>query len=213
MLIQLIKKDFLLNWKYILLMAALCCIYPAFLFQKLADTVSYAGLLGFILMSFFVVLFSLLQTFQKESMYPKVSTWLCALPYSRRELVLAKYIFFLTMYAVCCLIYWLQTLVVPELGHFGFSEVISVFSGLALLLGIYLPFQYRFGYDFTKYFFIFSILGISFVLPLFIRYLPPEFLTFEPDQGTLVLLLLFSSALLAASVAASIYFYNKASLT
>ena len=28
MLLQLIKKDILLTWKYLLLMGALCCFYP-----------------------------------------------------------------------------------------------------------------------------------------------------------------------------------------
>ena len=35
MLLSLIKKDLLLTWKYILLMAALCCFYPLFILHNL----------------------------------------------------------------------------------------------------------------------------------------------------------------------------------
>ena len=34
MLLSLIKKDLLLTWKYILLMAALCCFYPLFILHN-----------------------------------------------------------------------------------------------------------------------------------------------------------------------------------
>lgn len=213
MIIQLIKKDFLLNWKYIFLMVILCFVYPPILLRQLPREASAcAGILSFIMMTFFAVLFTLLQAFQKEAMYLKASTWLCALPYSRRDLVLAKYLFFLFVYLFCCLIYRIEIFLFPALGSFGFSEIIPVFAGIVLLLGIYLPFQYRLGYEFTKYFFIFAILGISFLLPIFIRYLSPEFLTYQLQKGTLILLLLFSCILLSASAAVSVHFYRKVPL-
>ena len=214
MLLQLIKKDFLLTWKYLVLMAALCCFYPLFVHWQISDTAAVpAGTLAFILMTFFSILFVLLQAFQKEAMYPRAAAYLCALPYSRRDLVLSKYLFFLGIYLVCCLIYWLETLIVPGLGSFGLSEAVPVLAAVSLLLGLYLPVQYRFGYEFTKYFFMFVILGTSFLLPILIKYLPPELLSFQISPGLLAALFLFSLGLLAASAAASVHFYKKAELT
>ena len=60
MLLSLIKKDLLLTWKYILLMAALCCFYPLFILHNLkGEAAAYAGSLSFSVMTLFAVLFSL----------------------------------------------------------------------------------------------------------------------------------------------------------
>ena len=213
MLLSLIKKDLLLTWKYILLMAALCCFYPLFILHNLkGEAAAYAGSLSFSVMTLFAVLFSLLQAFQKEAMYPKAAAWLCALPYSRRDLVLAKYLYFLGIYLLCCLIYGAETFLVPSLGAFGPAQLIPVFAGAALLFGIYLPFQYRLGYEFTKYFFLFAILIVSFLLPMLFRRLPQKPPAFRMSPGSLSILLVLSAALLAASAALSVHFYKKRAL-
>ena len=213
MLLSLIKKDLLLTWKYILLMAALCCFYPLFILHNLkGEAAAYAGSLSFSVMTLFAVLFSLLQAFQKEAMYPKAAAWLCALPYSRRDLVLSKYLYFLGVYLLCCLIYGAETLLVPSLGVFGPAQIIPVFAGAALLFGIYLPFQYRLGYEFTKYFFLFAILIVSFLLPMLFRRLPQKLPAFRMSPGALFILLVLSAALLAASAALSVHFYKKRAL-
>ena len=213
MLLSLIKKDLLLTWKYILLMAALCCFYPLFILHNLkGEAAAYAGSLSFSVMTLFAVLFSLLQAFQKEAMYPKAAAWLCALPYSRRDLVLSKYLYFLGVYLLCCMIYGAETLLVPSLGAFGLAQIIPVFAGAALLFGIYLPFQYRLGYEFTKYFFLFAILIVSFLLPMLFRRLPQKLPAFRMSPGALFILLVLSAALLAASAALSVHFYKKRAL-
>lgn len=213
MLLSLIKKDLLLTWKYILLMAALCCFYPLFILHNLkGEAAAYAGSLSFSVMTLFAVLFSLLQAFQKEAMYPKAAAWLCALPYSRRDLVLSKYLYFLGVYLLCCLIYGAETLLVPSLGAFGPAQIIPVFAGTALLFGIYLPFQYRLGYEFTKYFFLFAILIVSFLLPMLFRRLPQKLPAFRMSSVLLSILLVLSAALLAASAALSVHFYKKRAL-
>ena len=213
MLLSLIKKDLLLTWKYILLMAALCCFYPLFILHNLkGEAAAYAGSLSFSVMTLFAVLFSLLQAFQKEAMYPKAAAWLCALPYSRRDLVLSKYLYFLGVHLLCCMIYGAETLLVPSLGAFGPAQIIPVFAGAALLFGIYLPFQYRLGYEFTKYFFLFAILIVSFLLPMLFRRLPQKLPAFRMSPGALSILLVLSAALLAASAALSVHFYKKRAL-
>lgn len=213
MLLHLIKKDILLTWKYMLLMAALCCFYPPFVLHQISgEAAAYAGAVSYILMTFFSVLFVLLQSFQKEAMYPKASAFLCALPYSRRDLVLGKYLFLLGSYLGCCLIYRIETLLLPALGGFGPALAIPMFAGIALLLGVYLPVQYRLGYESTKYFFIAAILGTSFLLPLCIKYLPPEKIFVRLGSGTLIALFVLGAAALIVSAAASVHFYKRAEL-
>ena len=48
MLLQLIKKDILLTWKYLLLMGALCCFYPFFVHRQISGAAAaFAGTLAF----------------------------------------------------------------------------------------------------------------------------------------------------------------------
>ena len=90
MLIQLVKKDFLIVKKYVLIMFAVCVIFPLFLIWRSPE---YAGILGFVLITIFSIFMLLQYVSLKETQYPKASTLLCALPFPRKDIVLAKYIF------------------------------------------------------------------------------------------------------------------------
>ena len=57
MLFQLVKKDFLIVKKYVLLMVAVCILFPIFLMSRLTE---YAGILGYVLVTV-VSIFMLLQ--------------------------------------------------------------------------------------------------------------------------------------------------------
>ena len=95
MLIQLVKKDFLIVKKYVLIMFAVCVIFPLFLIWRSPE---YAGILGFVLITIFSIFMLLQYVSLKETQYPKASTLLCALPFPRKDIVLAKYIFCITIY-------------------------------------------------------------------------------------------------------------------
>ena len=95
----------------------------------------------------------------KETQYPKATTLLCALPFSRKDIVLAKYIFCILIYITCCLIFCIETLVFPQLGSIGYEMPILLFLVISLFLGIYLPVQYKLGYEKTKLFFVVLIMA------------------------------------------------------
>lgn len=52
MLIQLVKKDFLIVKKYVLIMFAVCVIFPLFLIWRSPE---YAGIVGFVLITIFSI--------------------------------------------------------------------------------------------------------------------------------------------------------------
>lgn len=150
MLIQLVKKDFLIVKKYVLIMFAVCVIFPLFLIWRSPE---YAGILGFVLITIFSIFMLLQYVSLKETQYPKASTLLCALPFPRKDIVLAKYIFCITIYFACCLIFGIETLLFPQLRNIGFEIPVILFLIVSLFLGVYLPVQYKFGYEKTKLFF------------------------------------------------------------
>ncbi len=86
MLFQLVKKDFLLVRKYVLIMFIFCIFVPPFLILRLPE---YAGIMGFVLITVYSVFMLLQYVSLKETQFPKVSALLCALPYSRKDLVLS----------------------------------------------------------------------------------------------------------------------------
>lgn len=108
MLFHLVKKDFLIVKKYVLLMLIVCILIPPFMLWRVPD---FAGPMSFCLSVIFSIFMLLQYVSQKENQYPKASALLCASPYPRKLLVLSKYVFCLTIYAVCCIIFFIETLV------------------------------------------------------------------------------------------------------
>ena len=166
MLIQLVKKDFLIVKKYVLIMFAVCVIFPLFLIWRSPE---YAGILGFVLITIFSIFMLLQYVSLKETQYPKASTLLCALPFPRKDIVLAKYIFCITIYFACCLIFGIETLLIPGLGTSGIALFILMFFVTSVFIGIYLPIQYKLGYEKTKFAFAVIIVASPFILPMLMR--------------------------------------------
>ena len=160
MLFQLVKKDFLIVKKYVLIMFAVCILFPVFLLWRSPE---YAGILGFVLITIFSIFMLLQYVSLKETQYPKASTLLCALPFSRKNIVLSKYIFCILIYLACCLIFGIETLIFPQLRSIGYKVPILLFMVVSLFLGVYLPAQYKLGYEKTKLFFVVLIMASPFI--------------------------------------------------
>ena len=156
MLLQLVKKEFLIVKKYVLLMAAVCILFPIFLLWRMPE---FAGILGFVLVTVFSILMLLQYVSLKETQYPKASTLLCALPFSRKNIVLSRYIFCIAIYFACCLIFGIEALLFPTLQSVSYRVPIVLFLLVSLCLSIYLPIQYKVGYEKTKLFFTVLIMA------------------------------------------------------
>nr|UWI50737.1 ABC-2 transporter permease [Clostridioides difficile] len=212
MLIHLIKKDFLIVKKYVLIVLAVCVIFPIFLIWRLPE---YAGVMGYILTTIFSIFMLLQYVSLKESQYPKASTLLCATPYPRKMLVLAKYAFCLIVFCACSFIFWIETLFLPQLGVFHFEMLVMMLLVMSVFLGIYLPVQYKLGYEKTKFFFGVIIMGSPFILPLLLKLenrLNIDFINMFNSRTLYSGGLLISLAIFVISVFASIKIYNKADL-
>ena len=168
MLIHLVRKDFLIVKKYVLLMLAVCVFIPPFMMWRIDDA-TYVGSMSFILAAIFSVFMLLQYVSLKENQYAKASTLLCATPYPRKLLVLSKYFFGLLIYGACCLIFWAETLLFPVLGGFHIELSAVMFLVVALFLGIYLPVQYKLGYETTKFAFFIIIMASPFIVPQLLK--------------------------------------------
>ena len=94
---------------------------------------------------------------EKENQYPKATALLSSTPYTKGKVIVSKYTLYFIIYIVCFIAYLVEMQFVPELKLDNFTRTAAlVFLIQALGMGIFLPIQYKFGYEKTKF--------ISFVL-------------------------------------------------
>ena len=190
MLFALLKKDFLIVKKYVLIMLVVIALIPPVMRWR---TPEFTGVFGFILSVIFGVFMLLQYVSLKEYQFPKAATLLCATPFSRKAIVSSKYIFCMAIYAICCIVFELETLFMPGLGTSDIKLFAFMFLIVSVFIGIYLPIQYKFGYEKTKFAFGVIIMASPFIsrksklkLPLYVfpipclwRYCPYWFCNFS----------------------------------
>ena len=212
MLLQLVKKDFLIVKKYVLIMFAVCIIFPLFLIWRSPE---YAGILSYVLITIISIFMLLQYVSLKETQYPKALTLLCTLPFSRKDIVLSKYIFCIVIYAACCLIFGMEMLLFPTLRKLGYEVPILLFLMVSVFSGVYLPIQYKFGYEKTKLFFVVLIMASPFVFAQFLKIENSSNVNILLNMEPLLLVggsLIISLLILLISAAISISIYKKADL-
>lgn len=211
MLFHLLKKDFLIVKKYVLIMLIAAIIIPPFMLWRVPE---YAGMLGFMLSVIFAVFMLLQYVSLKEYQFPKAATLLCATPFSRKMMVLSKYLFCMAIYVICCFIYGIETLLIPGLGVMDIKLSIFMLFVTTVFIGVYLPVQYKFGYEKTKFAFVVVIMASPFILPYLIKTqsINVNFLsTYSPllIYGGIVL---FAFIFLIISIVLSVKFYENTDL-
>lgn len=211
MLFALLKKDFLIVKKYVLIMLVVIALIPPVMRWR---TPEFTGVFGFILSVIFGVFILLQYVSLKEYQFPKAATLLCATPFSRKAIVSSKYIFCMAIYAICCIVFELETLFMPELGTSDIKLFAFMFLIVSVFIGIYLPIQYKFGYEKTNFAFRAIIVASPFILPLLMRAgsLNLNFLSMFSPYLVYGGIVLIGFAILAISASLSIKIYDKADL-
>lgn len=211
MLFSLIKKDFLIVKKYVLIMLVIIVLIPPVMRWR---TPEFTGVFGFILSVIFAVFMLLQYVSLKEYQFPKAATLLCATPFPRKMMVLSKYIFCMVIYVMCCFVFEIETLLIPELGTSDIKLYVLMFLVTSVFIGVYLPIQYKLGYEKTKFAFAVIIVASPFILPLLMRMESlnlnfPSMLSPYLVYGGIVLM---GFAVLAISAYISTEIYAKADL-
>lgn len=214
MLIQLVRKDFLLVKKYVLIMMLIAVAVPLFAVWRLSDM---PGAICFIYVVVFTELIICQGVSQEESKFPKAAALLCSVPYKRSSIVKAKYVFFLLLYAYCWAVYNIMVLLLPSIGAIDLTVGLSVLLVGMILYGIYLPLYFKYGVEKTKFFFMICIFAISFGMPMFYKYFTSLQIDFSILASipvaviNLILAILFAVAL-GVSMTISIRIYSKKEL-
>lgn len=158
-MITLIKKDFILLKKYVLFIIVILFALPVALAAKSSQVNIVQSTLAFafeVIYSEFLICRYLAM---KEYQYPKAASFLCTLPYTRNMQVVSKYLIYFIVFVFCCVAYWIDTLFTPNLIKLNLELIIPVLFAASVLYGIYMPVQYRFGYDKSKLIFMFLLIA------------------------------------------------------
>lgn len=214
MLLQLVKKDFLIVKKNILFMMLLTVAVPLFVAWRLPEI---AGAISFIYTVVFTELIICQAVSSEESKYPKAAALLCSVPYKRSAIVIAKYIFFLLLFAYCWIVYTLMALFVPGVGAIDLTVVLAVLLAGMIVYGIYLPLYFKYGAEKTRFFFMVCIFIMAFGLPVIYNYLSGLKIDFSivtsiPGPVLNFAMVIMFVAALGVSMAASVRIYSKKEL-
>lgn len=211
LLLNLLKKDVLIVKKYVGIMLAAAVLIPPFMLWKAPE---YTGTFGFVLSTVFCVFMLLQYVSLKEYQFPKAVILLCSAPFSRKMIVLSKYIFCIAVYVVCCAIYAAETILMPALGTGNGTIFFLMLIVVSAGIGVYLPAQYRIGYEKTRFALGVGIMVSPFLLPQLMKI---ENMNLSRLSGTCSLLicvgaLVLSLIILIVSVRCSIKFYSEMDL-
>ena len=210
MLFSLVKKDFLIVKKYVGIMLIVSFLIPPIMLWRTPEA---AGDMGFTLTIIFSIFMLTQYVSLKEHQYPKATTLLCATPYPRR--LLSKYLFCLVIYAVCCLIFGIDTLIFPKLGTFDIRMAVIIFFTVTVFLSVYFPALYKLGYEKTKFVFVLVIMASPI---LFAALFKPEnkikfdFLNTVSTTMLIVFGIIISLVIFSISAILSIKFFEKSDL-
>lgn len=110
-ILALIKKDVFLVKKYLLVIFVICVAFPIFINY---NATSLMGLTAFLITAIFAVYMALQSVALAETKYPKAEALLCASPYTRKYLVVARYLFFMCIFVITTAIYELVVAFLPD---------------------------------------------------------------------------------------------------
>lgn len=211
MLLHLVKKDFLIVKKYVLIMLVAAVAIPPVMLWRAPE---YGGVMGFVLSAIFAVFMLLQYVSLKEYQCPRASALLCAAPFPRRLLVLSKYIFCMLVYAICCLIFGIETMLAPQLGTLRPDALALMFLVTSAVVGIYLPVQYKLGYEKTKFVFVVIIMASPVITAALLKMdeIKPDALLMSPPFFVYGGMVAAGILILIISACLSVKLYSKADL-
>lgn len=164
----LIKKDIFLVKKYLLIILAISVVFPIFIFYNAS---SLMGVSSFLITVIFSVYMALQSVSLAETKYPKAEALLCSTPYIRKYVVIARYLFFLMIFTLTTVIYQIVVAFLPDAKILAVNDITTSLLIGSILLGVYLPLQYKLGYEKMKYLLMIIIMLTPFSLPYIVEWL------------------------------------------
>ncbi|MGI5989597.1 MAG: ABC-2 transporter permease [Lachnospiraceae bacterium] len=182
MIVNLIRKEFLLAQKAVVRTAVLCLLMIVVLIASDGSSSFQNNRFGFLIFLYFlllVVVTWLSQAAVEEEKNPHAAALLCAAPYSRKNFVVAKYICYLILFAGSVALYSIIAALHPGLNFLSAAELLLGFLVGAFLYGLYTNAAIRYGMAKAQYIVTATILIMVFVPMILVRFFRPELILFQ----------------------------------
>lgn len=211
----LLKKDITLDKSNIFIVILISLGIPIYTTYSLRDLsmINGADFLSLFLSSFYCFFLSVSKLGMIEHKY-RGTAYLTLTPITRRDVVLSKYVFLVFVFLISILGYEVAYLIIPFLQLLSYTSVILVWTANILFLSIYIPLEFKVGYDNVKYYFTALIVFLPFLIGIIGRYNGLSILTtlIEAGSNLLLFMLLVSFILIVVSYYVSVRIFEKKDL-
>lgn len=210
MIMNLFKKDFLLLKNTILSIVVILTIILLLmgLDKEGLEITSLMRIenIGFIYVGLFLMVLLTQHLALKDYQFPKAEAMICIMPYSRRQIVIARYLFSFCITFVITLLFNAEVYLLYQIKLVRFEGIILFIFVCSLYLAIYFPIQYRYGYEKTRFIFM----GLIVMLSVGVNTIPIEIWQFNFSNNQMIILLLgISVVMLLLSISLSIKIYEN----
>lgn len=212
---NLLKKDFIMIrnfWPFFIMFSILGPIFINY--QTRGFDSSFISFIITILFLEFILYGSVSRLEEKN----KGCILLTTIPYSRSQIVKSKYLFIASIFIITYVLYILAALITPiEMNFLSINSILISFLVIAIFFGVYIPIQYKYGTEKTKYISSCFVLISPLLLPAIVKWIQSKHIHLNiinrvPNMIKYIILIILSLAILAISIKISINIYSKKDL-
>lgn len=212
---NLLKKDFIMIknfWPFFIMFSILGPIFINY--QTRWSDSSFISFIITILFLEFILYGSVSRLEEKN----KGCILLTIMPYSRSDIVKSKYLFIGSIFIITYVLYILAALIIPiEMNFLSIKSILTSFLVISIFFGVYIPIQYNYGTEKTKYISSCFVLVSPLSLPATVKWIQSKNIHLNiinrfPNMVKYIILILLSLSILAISIKVSINIYSKKDL-
>lgn len=100
----------------------------------------------------------------EEEKYPNAEMLLCTSLYTKKDIVLEKYIFLLLVFAYCCIAYNTVGFILPSVEPLDIELILTVLLITTILFGVFMPLQFKIRIQRTKLYLSIRVFAIPLLL-------------------------------------------------
>ena len=212
---NLLKKDFMIIknfWPFLIIFSILGPIFINY--QTRGFDSSFISFIITIIFLEFILYGSVSRLEEKD----KGCILLTTMPYSRSDIVKSKYLFVVSIFIIAYVLYILAALIMPiEMSLLSINSILISFLVISICFGIYIPIQYKYGTEKTKYISSCLVLISPLSLPSIVKWIQSENIDLDiinrvPDVVKYIIIVFLSLSILTLSTKVSVNIYSKKDL-
>jgi len=212
---NLLKKDFMIIknfWPFLIIFSILGPIFINY--QTRGFDSSFISFIITIIFLEFILYGSVSRLEEKD----KGCILLTTMPYSRSDIVKSKYLFVVSIFIIAYVLYILAALIMPiEMSLLSINSILISFLVISICFGIYIPIQYKYGTEKTKYISSCLVLISPLSLPSIVKWIQSENIGLDiinrvPDVVKYIIIVFLSLSILTLSTKVSVNIYSKKDL-